>query len=304
MRKNPWFEFEDKIEPELPVETIQIYEKIEQDLGRNEGDTNVKRASAATMCPKRRWYQRRGTKGTPLAPRKIVNFMLGDLSEKVIIHLIREGLVGRGKLYSEVDFGDERGSFEVQNGFTVKDYAQRDLITKVGSIDVVGHADGFGKRNSDGVWELIEIKSAANFGFQSFKAEGAGDYLKQAHVLMQSEYAKAKEVNQVRFFYLRKETGHIWGRVHEFDNRIWEQVVREYATAEQEEEPEAPFELVKELKGQGRGKPKKETGRLMATFPCSYCPYIDTCHKGLRKEFSKGFDGTVKPVFVKEEDNG
>lgn len=299
MKKNPWLDFEDKIDLELPVATTQIYEKIEEDLIKKEIDTHVNRASAATLCPKRRWFQRRGTKGTPLTPRKILNFIQGDIAEKVIVHFIRTGLVGPGKLYSEVDFGTQEETFSVQNGYKLGSYAQRDLKTSVGSIEVIGHADGFGKRNSDGQWELIEIKSAANYGFTEFKGKGPGDYLKQSHVLLRSDYAAEKRINEVRFFYLRKETGHIWDSLHKFDDSIWEQVVREFATANQEAEPDTPFELVKEYKSQGRGKPKKSTGRLVAQWQCGYCPYINLCHKGLSKEFKKAFDGTTKPVFYK-----
>jgi len=299
MIKNRFAQYEDKIDWEIPSATNMIYEFIEENLNKKrENATDVNRASAATMCPKRRWYQRRGDEGTPLTPRKIVNFALGDLSEKTLLHFIREGCVGPGKLYSEVDFGMETGSFTIQNGFTVRDYTQGDLHTKAGDIEIVGHPDGIGKRNSDGKWELIEIKSSANYGFSKFKDEGAGDYLNQAHVLMMSEELQLLGVKDVRFYYLRKETGHVWDILHHFDEKIWAATVEGYRISNQETLPTTPFELERESKWAGKGKPRKFTGLIKAGFPCSYCPYLDKCHPGLTKEFKKGFDGTISPAFT------
>ena len=298
--KNPFSNFEDKLDPEIPTGTHQIYSFIEDYFVELNGTAN--RCSAATMCVKRRWYQNQGYKGEPLTPRKRVNFMLGDLAEKTLLFFISQGCVGPGKLYSEVDFGEAIGSFTF-NGKEIVVYEQAELHLKIGELEITGHPDGWGKRNSDGQWELIEIKSAADYGYKDFQENGAGDYLKQAHAQMMTDEAIARGVKSVRFFYLKKQTGNVWDRLHQFDEETAQLVRDEFVIAAGEKEPKAPHELEVEKIGQGRGKPKKETGRLCAGFPCSYCGYLRQCKGEFTVEFNKGWDGTTRPkqVFNKEK---
>ena len=284
---------EDKADEHIPTPTLLIYRGIAEDLKHRENQTDINRASSATLCPKRRWYQRKGFKGTPLTPRKISNFMQGDLGEMTVVHFISRYLVGPGKLYFEVDFGEVKGKFTIQNGLEIIQYAQPDLKIDVGGISVVGHADGWGKRNSDGKWELIEDKTAADYGYDQFKESGAGDYLRQSHVLMACDVGLSRKVRQVRFFFLKKNTGHLWDRLHDFDEDVWRQTVAEYKTAMQEAEPEAPFKLVPEMAR------KKPTGRMIASFPCSYCCYVSECHKGIQMGFKDDWGGGKTPVFFK-----
>jgi len=286
---NP-FTDDDKYDPYVPTATLEIYEHINSDMSRKDSD-HVNRASAATMCVKRRWYQRKGTVGKPLTPRKIVNFLLGDLTEKVLAHFIHQANVGPGKMYSEVDFGKVTGTFEF-NDYTFNLYKQDTVHTKIGDIDVTGHADGYGKRNSDGKWELIEIKSAANYGFKLFKELGPEDYLKQAHVLMASDKCKELGITEVRFFYLRKETGNLYDRLHAWDEAMWEGVKEDYRTSAGDDEPPAPY-----------GKEpilfrKKPTGEWGVNWRCSYCPYMDTCQGPSEIKWKKDQFGTQKPVHI------
>lgn len=266
---NPWSKFEDKADPTVPTATLQIYKFIETYLGRK-SDTHVNRASSATMCYKRRWYQRNNYESTPLTPRKLVNFLLGDLSEKTMQFFIKQGCVGPGLLYSEVDFGKEIGSFTIQ-GKKISVYEQEDLLAKIGGLDVTAHVDGWGKRNSDGKWELIECKSAADYGFDSFKDGGPGDYLKQAMVNLQTDKAIKLGADSVRFFYLKKNTGHLWDRHFPFDSVLAGEVAEEYKIANGPNLPKTPHMLKNET---FRSKP---TGRIIAAFPCSYCGYLKEC---------------------------
>lgn len=283
---NPFAQIEDRQEERIPTATLAIYEHIGQYLARSESETNVNRASAATMCVRRRWYQGKGYKGTPLTPRKIVNFMLGDLSERVLLFFIKQALVGPGKLYSEVNFGDVIGSFMFQ-GKPLDLYSQKTMKWKLGSIEITGHADGFGKRNSDGKWELIEIKSAADYGFDSFIENGPGDYLKQAHALMMMEESQALDIRQVRFFYLRKNTGNLYDRIFDFDTTLANEVMREFQAANREKMPEAPYALVPETHY------KKPTGRMTCVWQCAYCPFTQICQGEFTKEFKNG-----KPKYI------
>lgn len=290
LTSNPFAPLEDRADPEVPTATLQVYQFIHEYLNRPK-DTHINRASSATLCVKRRWYQGKGIEGTPLTPRKQVNFLLGDLSEKAMQYFVGKGCVGEGKLYSEVDFGKAIGSFTFQ-GKEIVVYKQDDLTARIGELTVTAHVDGWGRRNSDGRWELIEFKSAANWGFKDFRENGPKDYLKQAMVNLQTTRAQQLGATQVRFFFLRKETGHIWDRLHDFDRELAEDVASEYLEASQETEPLAPY--LPEVE-KVRGRP---TGRLVAKFPCSYCPYIEKCQGPHEVEWKADQFGNLSPVFV------
>lgn len=291
---NPWAKWDEAGDCNIPPATLAIYNYIAGYLLEN-NRTDVNRCSAATMCPKRRQLQRLGTVGKPMTPRKEINFLLGDLAERTLMFFIRQALVGPGKLYSEVDFGDVVGSIEF-NGKKLDIYKQKELLANFDGLKVTGHADGFGKRNSDGQWELIEDKSSANWGFAEFKEEGAGDYLRQSHALMMTDLARERNVKSVRFFYLRKETGHIWDRLHEWDQMIADTVVADYKRVMDNTPIPTPFPLVQEM--EGRGSNKRATGRSIAKFPCDYCPYIEKCHGPHRVEFKNDQHGNQRPVYI------
>lgn len=294
MVQNPYAKFDEQADGSVPTATLAIYDGIAERLSRGK-DVNVNRASAATMCVRRRWYQANGFEGTPLTPRKIVNFMMGDLAEKVLLHFLRESLVGPGKLYSEVNLGDEVGSFQF-NGREIKVYEQKTLGWRISDdLIITAHLDGLGKRNLDGKWELIECKSAAEYGFDSFKESGPGDYLKQGHACMMTEELRALDVREIRYFYLLKTTGHIYDRVFSFDKTTADIVESEYVAAQWKAAPAQPHGFKDET---NRGKP---TGRRVLGFPCSYCPYVSQCHPTAQMEFKSGAFGVQKPVFVERK---
>lgn len=288
---NPWDSFEEKPEGDIPTASLQIYQFIGEYLKR-EKDTNVNRASAATMCVKRRWYQHQGWEGTPLTPRKMINFMLGDLTERVMLYFIKNALVGPGKLYSKVDFGDVIGTIKFQ-GKDIDIYSQKTISFKLSDgTPITCHLDGIGYRNSDDCPEIIEIKSAADYGFESFKEDGPGDYIKQMHAAFLTDECKQKNITSGRYFYLKKNTGHVYDRIVYFNDEIAALVLREFMVAKGKTEPLAPHPLVKETYY------RRPTGRTIAGFPCSYCPYIRPCKGPHEKEFK---NGSVKFVFKEKE---
>ncbi len=287
--KNTHWAVDDSADPEIPTATLQIYDFIADYLKRPK-DTHVNRASSASMCPKRRWFQRNGVEGTPLTPRKMVNFLLGDLSEKTLNYFIKQGCVGPGKIYSEVDFGVVIGTFTFQ-GKQIEIYQQQDLTADMGGIEVTAHVDGWGKRNSDGKWELIEIKSASDFGFEKFKTQGPESYLNQSTVNLSTNKAKELGATEVRYFYLRKATGNLYDRVFTFDPELFKQVCLDYKISNQKELPETPYLPVPE---KFRGK---ETGRMVLRWECEYCPFPTNCHK-FKVEWKAGQFGAKKPVYV------
>lgn len=278
---NPFAQYEDRQEDSIPTATRMIYEHIATYLERRK-DTYINRASSASMCVRRRWYQGKGYDATPLTPRKQVNFLLGDLTERVLLYFIKSSLVGDGKLYSEVNFGKLIGSINFQ-GKPLELYEQETMgFSLPNGARVSGRADGFGKRNSDGKWELIEIKSAADYGFDQFVDEGPGDYLKQSHALMLTDECKALDIKQVRFFYLRKNTGNLWDRLHDFDEVTANLVVQEYMLAMHEEAPPRPYGLIEETYY------KKPTGRMTVPWQCGYCSFTEACQGKFTKEFKNG----------------
>lgn len=287
LKQNPFFTIDSGDSLLVPTATLQIYEYISEKL-RRPLDTNVKRASAASACPRKRWYQAKGHPGKPMAPRAHITFLYGDLTERVLLHFIREALVGPGRLYSEVDLGETIGSLNFQ-GIELKIYKQQTLTANLDGIEITAHGDGFGKRNLDGEWEYIEIKSSANFGFDAFKSGETPDYIKQAHAVMLTDKAKALGVKSTRFYYARKETSHLWDRVFLFDENIAKQIRDEYKAVETTEPPR-PYGPVPET---FRGKP---TGRMVLKYPCSYCPHVDSCQPQHKLEFKSG-----RPVLVIDE---
>lgn len=304
LHKNPFAQWEDKADESIPTGTLQIYNFISDYLKRD-NDSYVNRASAATMCKKRRWYQRRGEVGTPLTPRKEVNFLLGDLAEKAMVFFIKNGLVGEGKLYSEVDFGKKIGQFEF-SGKVIDVFDQKTLISKAGDVEITCHADGFGKRNLDGKWESIECKSSSDWGFKSFQQDGPGDYLKQSHTVMSSDFAKKLGVDSTRYFYLKKQTGHLWDRLENFQKEIWEETKQDYIDVMSDKEMEAPHDLVPyfplELKpGNVKRTRSKEAKGMIAEFPCTYCPYLKQCHGEYEIHWTGDQWGNKKPTYLFKE---
>ncbi len=96
---------------------------------------------------------------------------------------------------------------------------------------------------------------------------------------------------QVRFIYLKKNTGNLYDSLHEFDAALFKDVVEEYKIAASDVEPKRPYAPVIET---FRSKP---TGRKKLFWACSYCPYTQRCWPEAELEIKSG-----KPVwYLKEE---
>jgi hypothetical protein len=294
--KNPFIDLDYEAEDFVSEEVLEIYRWIDKNLVDRDDESNILRASAASLCVLRRWLQGRGIQGNRTAPRSIVNFMLGELFEYAIKYLIIRANVGPGKLYSEVRFGEPLGVLPLQKKI-FEFHEQIEVKTKIGPLLITGHLDGMGKRNLDGKWEFIEAKSASDYGFDKFKSSGPDDYLKQSHVLMMSDEAGKWGVSETRYFYGRKQKGHLHGRLIKFDENIAELVRRDYVQSVGPEKPKPPHSLTREIDSSGF-----PTGRLVAlVVPCSYCPYLNTehCHNGLKKYLRRDGWGNRKPLFAK-----
>jgi hypothetical protein len=289
---------------EKPPETnetqacVEIHQWVNEELGRKEvGHAN--RASSAPQCVRKRWFQNQGIEGEPMQPRSLIVFATGDVVEHVYKYFIAKACVGPGKLYSEVDFGKKNGTFTIQHReFDV--YEQETLTIRFGNgPEISGHADGWGKRNSDGEWELIEIKSSSSYGFDDFVA-GDTDYVPQLHALMMSNKAKELGVKQARLFYMNKNTSAIFDRLYDYDVAIANQVWREYVVSNGPNEPSIP-----DQEGIGaepvqvynrKTKSYDSTGSHKLGWKCSYCSYNKKCFPNARLEFKGG-----KPIYYVEK---
>jgi hypothetical protein len=304
---NPYL-YDDKLDLLIPIATKQIYDYIQKEYLDPEKDVvgSVNRASSAYQCVKRRWFQHRKYKGLPMMPRKIINFTLGDLTELVLQYWIKSACVGPDKLYSEVDFGEKKGE-QIINGKKIEFYEQQPqslTIERNGeTLDISCHVDGYGKRNFDGQWELIEIKSSADWGFSSFKGGAEIDYLPQAHVCMMADESVKRGVRSVRYFYQRKQTGNIFDRREDFNEVLWEKTKDSYFQVISDTMPATPYPLVEYsilvLKpGNSRRTRVVVEDKVKANFPCDYCPYVKECHGEFELAFEDGQNGVSKPVFV------
>jgi len=229
--------------------------------------------------------------GDPMVPRAIMNFTLGDLTELTVLSFIKAGLVGPDKFFKAVDFGEKCGEFMIQNRM-IESYSQKTLTTKINDeISIPGHADGFGQLQN-GEWILLEVKSAASFGFQNFEKNGPGDYLFQAHCLMMSEECQALNIKKIAYIYLRKDTGNISSQIHDFDYDIAHKVRESFIISNQKELPPRDYDPVEEVVR------KKPTGKWKLPWQCGYCEFNKKCYE-TKKEFANSF-GTKKPVFYVE----
>jgi len=295
MKGNRWQRGEDKWDAQIPIPVDEIYSGIERELGRSENDTNIDRGSSANQCVKQRWYKGKGYTPTPITPRQIVNFIQGDIAEAVVLSQVKKYCMGKGKTYKALHLGKSKGSVQVQHNL-IEIYEQLEFSFDLDGIPIVCHPDGIGECH-DGTYELIEVKSAANWSYKKMVDTGAGDYLKQAHANLMCDQLRKMKVKKMRFYYLRKETGHLWSSLHYYNHDTAKLVAEEYRVARREEEPEAPYDWVEEVSR------KQKTGRLKLDFPCNYCGFKDVCKGPMNFEFSKVYgSGSLKPTFYKKED--
>lgn len=269
----------------------EIYDWVTEQLGRKEVGT-ANRASAAPQCVRKRFLQNQGVQGETMQPRSLVVFATGDVVEHVLKYFISKACVGPGKLYSEVDFGEKTGTFTIQHReFDI--FKQETLEYQIAGVPVTAHADGWGKRNSDGQWECIEIKSSASYGYDKFIAGETPDYIRQVHALMFSPKAKERQVRSARFFYMKKDTSHIFDRLYEYDPKVADQVMREFQVAAAEFEPAPPFQPEDETVYNRKTKTYDPTGRQILGYPCSYCEYKSNCFSEAQLDFKGG-----KPIWI------
>ncbi len=290
MPTNPFAKNEDAADLDINPITLAIYSHINETL-MNRDTTNVLRGSSATMCVKRRWYQGKGYIGKPLTPRKILNFMQGDIAEKTLAYHFLKACVGEGKLYKYAYFGDQKGTTIIQ-GREIPVYGQIESSFKLtNGQEVLCHFDGIATRH-DMTNELIEFKTSSDYGFKKFQEIGPEDYLKQAHAYMMTDKCRHYDIKKVTFIYLRKSTGHIADRTYNYDPKMAFLVVDDFKTSIQEKEPKAPYGFVDSYYR------RKKTGKKKLDWRCQYCAYLERCKGKHQIEWKKDQWGNMKPNYV------
>lgn len=100
---------------------------------------------------------------------------------------------------------------------------------------------------------------------------------------------KAKELGatEVRFFFLKKQTGNLWDRLYPVEESMKAEVIEDYRKANADAEPETPYSPIEET---FRSKP---TGRRVLPWQCHYCPYTAACQTNATMEWKNN-----KPLWV------
>lgn len=250
----------------IPEDIInQFRNSIEWGLKRqlfSERKDGSLRLSIAGKCPRQTYYSITMPElARPLEPRVKLTFLFGDVSEAIIVAMIKA---------CEIDLHDEQKEVEFEG--------------------VKGHIDGI--VTIDGKDYLLEIKSMADGSFKATSASGMSNdfgYLSQVNC-----YLEALNLNKAIFICLNKNTGHLEEVIVDKDNNIIKEA-RENIKKVREAEasgklPERKFTFEKELY---RNKP---TGKEKLPFQCSYCSFVDECWKGqVELEFKNN-----KPVYYKK----
>lgn len=272
----------------------QIEEGLREFIAKQPLDTYVNRSSSASRCVRERWLKRIGTIGEPTQPRMFLVWKYGHMAEDFYKQLVKMFCVGPEKLYSEVDFGTPIRSFMVDS-IEVLQYEQPTVYTKItDKLTVTGHVDGWGKRNADDKWEVMDFKTASNYGYDKFVAGEIPEYIYQMASLLLSDKAKELGAESSRLWYWRKETEHLHDKPFPFLKNDIEKVRREFIVAASEPEPAPPYELEQEKTYNRSTKQYDPTGRMIIpNYPCGYCAYKAHCYSEVQLEFKSG-----KPVWV------
>ena len=95
-------------------------------------------------------------------------------------------------------------------------------------------------------------------------------------------------VRHVRFFGMRKETGHLWDSLHEFDQKLADGLARDVRMIFSDAMPPRAFPLKKNKAGKW----------VTSAWQCSYCDFVEECHGKYEVTYKKDQFGSHKPTFI------
>ena len=196
-------------------------------------------------CIRQLWYDyNQPEKGEPLQPHTLVKFLIGDITEAVMLLLAKVA------------------------GHTVEDEQARLEIEGPDGWKITGRKDA----KIDGA--LVDVKSASKYSFEKFK-EGLSDENDAFGYRTQLDsYAYAEDfTGDAGFFVMNKETGKMFFAHHDISTADMKDHIALIASHMEEDEP--PPRHYDDF-------PEGKSGNRKLGVNCSYCPHKAVCWPGLR----------------------
>lgn len=282
---------------------IAIKKALKEKLLAQPPSTKAIRGSNGGKCSKAMWAQVNGVERESV-PEGRFDLLLktGKMLEPLLIAYFKNYLLGPGRFYRELYFGEPDQTFAIDEDGELHVYNQPpwEGVTPLG-VEWTTSPDGYGVLHNGEV-EGIDFKSAASHNFTSAAdlnqpaQEAIGSYLGQAHAIMGSKQGRELGMKRFRFFYINKNTSDMADRLIMYSEEAMEDVHRRFNEAAGDKPPKDGHELVPEMTG--RKPNKKPTGRLTAPWQCRYCAYTKWCKGDYTIEFKSG-----RPIYVFTQSN-
>ena len=309
------------------IESVEAYyNKLAAE--RNEGTQNWRRASSLGYCPRRLGYQKLGIKGDPLTARRISIFHHGDAIDMAIKQDLYQALKGeiitdkhRGSveiegvtITGECDgFFHIDGRYGVVDGKTMSDFGFERALN--GQIDESYQVQGWVYSQIYGV-DLVVFycyrKETSHIVEVIFDARVPETIITKRFGGNEKEIATKDPmlIAEVRTPFSPEIEAKARATVRAVSAVTCEADLPARIEKNDRGEPIVAVELVKAQKAEDKaaaqakygpaikvngGWATYQTGRLVAGFPCSYCPFIRRCRNALL-EVESG-----KPIWLVKE---
>ena len=214
--------------------------------------------SGIGKCLRSQAYHMKGLDKPPLTPRSKMTFAFGDLTEEIVVLLLKHA------------------------GCVITDEQELVVLNGVrGRIDGILHHKG--KRY------LFECKSMSDTSFNRFKQVGMSNdfgYVSQAN-----SYAHEMKCDGIIWFAFNKNTGHYHEEVRDIDKDLVTTTVADINALNSCKPEDFPRpEPVEETFGRtSKNRPDNRTGNWEIPIVCQYCDYVEPCYGGeVTKMFRKG----------------
>jgi len=256
---------------ELSQEAIDEFGKavasvVASRLKREERKPTLRMSNIGQPCERKLWYELNlPEEKEPLPADAIFKFLFGDLIEETMLFLASA------------------------SGHKVEGRQSEQSIN-----GIKGHRDAV----IDGV--LVDVKSASSYSYKKFKDGKLHENDAFGYITQIQSYSKASQDDavvtdhgRVAFLVADKTLGHICLDVHETDKKFQSSLEEVYTKKQT---------LVEARNPPPRGfspEPDGKSGNQKLPINCSYCPFKQTCHPGLRTFLS--YKGPVYLTTVARE---
>lgn len=245
----------------------RIQYAVDEEWNNGRDQTKWKRCSSAGKCTRQlAYWKHHPDKAEPIRPRALSIFLNG-----YSIHEQERWLISQ---VADLRFVERNVEF----------YPNQIVGVVPGRVDgVVQLRDGPA---------LLDIKTAAEFGFRDMQRQGVPEEYKAQ---MQC-YMDAMGIPRTIIWAYNKNTSHRAVHMIEWDELVHRKVADRFTAVElstPENLPDRDFKPKREVVR------KKETGREYLVWQCSYCPFTEMCYGPLGFELT--FDEkTNKPRWIKD----